>query len=176
MAKRIKPYKTLRNFIISIIILVLLAVLLPFFLKGPDKQALISPSKIKLPEMKILKKKPVDDRQLLNPKVAKDQKKKNVIYKWKDKHGVIHFTDYPNPNGPSDKISAVPAQTPSQKTKSSPKNVADITKNSDDDGIPTLPFPMSLSPSRVKKLKQDAEKIREILEQRYEDMSQAHEK
>jgi len=176
MGKRNKPYKTLRNFIISLIILALLAVLIPFFLKGPDKQALISPDKIKLPKIKIKKKKPVDDRWLPIPKGAKDKKNKSVIYKWKDKHGVVHFTDYPNPNGPSEEISAVPSQAPSPKTKSSPKNIADSAKNPDNDGISTLPFPISLSPSRDKKLKQDAEKIREVLEQRYEDMSQAQEK
>jgi hypothetical protein len=172
MAKSNKPYKTLRNFIISMIILVLLAVLLPFFLKGPDKQALIQPHKIKLPDINIIKTKPTDDRRVPVAKGAKAGKKKNVIYKWKDKHGVIHFTDYPNPDGPSEAIKGVPLQT----VKPSPKKVTQTKKDPETDGIPTLPFPMSLSPSRVKKLKQDAEKIREVLQQRYDDMSQMQDK
>jgi len=173
MVKRNKPYKILRNFIISLILLVLLAVLLPFFLKGPDKQALISPDKIKVPEINILKKKTVDNRQISTSKSAKAKKEKNFIYKWKDKHGVIHFADYPNPNGASEKISGVPL-TPDHKAKS-PQNMADQPKDSDPDGISSLPFPVTISPSRVKKLKQDAEELREVLQQRYDDISQFQE-
>ncbi len=176
MAKGNKPYKTLRNFIISLIILVMLAVLLPFFLKGPDEQTLISTDNLKLPEINIIKKKPKDDRQIPSAKGAKANKKKNVIYKWKDKHGVTHFTDYPNPNGPSEEIASVPSPTPGQEAKTSRKKDADTTKNPDADDISSLPFPMTISPSRVKKLKQDAEKLRDTLQQRYEDMSQMQEK
>jgi len=154
------------------IILVLLAVLLPFFLKGPDKQALIQAHKIQLPDIDLIKKKPTDDRQVPIAKGAKAGKKKNLIYRWKDKHGVIHFTDYPNPDGPSEKIKGVPLQSASP----SPKKITQSKKESETDGIPTLPFPMSLSPSRVKKLKEDAEKIREVLQQRYDDMSQVQDK
>jgi hypothetical protein len=175
MAKKNKPFKNLHKFIIAMIILVLLAVLLPFFLKGPDEQALITPDKIKLPEFEVIKKKPRDDRQIPTPRGAKASKNKNVLYKWKDKHGVTHFTDYPNPNGPSQKIAAVPPQTPSQKTKTSPKDITDST-NPETEGISKIPFPMTISPSQVKKLKQDAEKIRDVLQQRYQDMSQTQEK
>ena len=165
MAKGKKPYKTLRNFIISLIILVLLALLLPFFLKGPDKQALISPEKVKLPKIKLIKKQPADDRQIPIQKDAKVPKKKNTIYKWKDKHGVIHYTDYPNPNGSYEEISGVPEGSSSQATQSAPKDL-------DSDTQSTQPFPTTLSPSQIKKLKEDAQKIRETLQQRYDDMSQ----
>ncbi len=176
MTKGKKPYKTLRNFFISIILLVLLAFLLPFFLKGPDKQALISLEKIKLPEIKLLKKQPRNTRQSPTSKGVNATNKKNILYKWKDKHGVIHFTDYPNPDGPCEEISAVPSQTHGQETNTSPKKILDTTKNPDADTISTLPFPISLSPSRVKKLKEDAEKIRESLQQKYDEMSQVQEK
>ena len=169
MAKGRKTYKKLRNFTISLIILVLGAVLFPFFLKGPDQQALISPDKLKLPEIKLLKKPPQDARRIPTPTGANVKKKKNVIYKWKDKHGVIHFTDYPNPNGPSEEIAAVPKRKPGEESKSPQKKLPDTA--TDADSPSSLPFPMTISPSRVKKLKQDAEKIREVLEQRYEDLA-----
>ena len=175
MTKGKKPYKALRNFIISLIILVLLAVFLPFFLKGPDKQALITPDKIKIPEIKLINKKPQDDRRDPIRKGTQAHKNKNVIYKWKDKHGVIHFSDYPNPDGPSEEIAAVPYRSPGKNAKSSRKNITDTAKPDSDD-TPSLSFPMSLSPSHVKKLKEDAEKIREVLQQRYENMSQTREK
>jgi len=41
-----------------------------------------------------------------------------------------------------------------------------------DENSPTIAFPMSLSPSKIKKLKQDAEKVRKDLEDRFGEMEE----
>ena len=175
MSKQKKPYKTLRNFIISIILLILLACLLPFFLKGPGDQKLLSTDKIKLPEIKFLKKKPQDTRVI--PTTTGDKRTKNskTIFKWKDKDGVLHFTDYPNPNGPSQEMEAPPHRTSADEFTPSKKQFSDIKKNEFQEAAPALPLPMTISPSQVKKLKEDAEKIGEVLKKRYDNIAQTQE-
>jgi len=175
MSKQKKTYKRLRNFIISIILLVLLACLLPFFLKGPGDQKLLSTDKIKLPEIKLLKKKPQDTRILPTTTGDKRPKKSKTLFKWKDKHGVLHFTDYPNPNGPSQEMEALPHRTPADESMSSKKQLSDIKENEFRETSPALPLPLTISPSQVKKLKEDAEKIGEVLKKRYDDLSQTQE-
>ena len=101
MSKQKPPYKSLRYFVISLILLVLLACALPFFLKGPGNKKLISPDQFRLPEIKLLKKQPQDTRSLPIPQKSSPGKKMKKLYKLEDKDGVLHFTDYPNPDGPS---------------------------------------------------------------------------
>jgi len=91
-----------------LILLVLLACILPFFLKGPRNERLLSPDKIKLPEINFLKKHPRDTRSLLHPQKSDPGIKLKKIYQWEDKDGVRHFTDYPNPDGPSQLMTATP--------------------------------------------------------------------
>jgi Domain of unknown function (DUF4124) len=171
MSKQKSPYKSLRYFIVSIILLALLACVIPFFIQGPDNKKLISPDQIKLPEIKFLKKQPQDSRSISTSKEKAPGQKLKKIYKWEDKEGVLHFTDYPNPNGPSQLIMATPDRpddkTPAPKTES----LSDHKGKDSDDNPSTFPFPMTLSPSQIKKLKQDAEKIRKDIEKRYEDIN-----
>jgi len=102
MAKNKTPYTSLRYFIVAIILVVVLACILPFFLKGPDDQALISPDQVKLPEIKVLKDNVMDIRPIAPSQESNAKKRTSKVYKWKDKNGVIHFTDYPNPEGSSE--------------------------------------------------------------------------
>jgi len=171
MSKQKPPYKSLRYFIVSIILLALLACVIPFFIKRPDNRKLISPDQIKLPEIKFFKKQPQDTRPVSTSQEKAPGQKLKKIYKWEDKEGVLHFTDYPNPNGPSQLIMVSPDK-PNDKTPA-PNNqpLPDHEGKDSDDNPSTFPFPMTLSPTQIKKLKQDAEKIRKDIETRYEDIN-----
>jgi len=171
MSKKKSPYKSLRLFIVSIILLVVLACVIPFFIKGPDSRKLISADQIKLPEIKFLKKQPQDTRPVSTSQEKAPATKLKKIYKWEDKAGVLHFTDYPNPNGPSQLIMVTPDK-PDDKPPAPKKQSSWDQKGKDSDDNPsTFSFPMPLSPTQIKKLKQDAEKVREDIEKRYEDIS-----
>lgn len=171
MSKKKAPYKSLRTFLISLIIIIIIAVLLPFFLKGPDKKALISPDKIKLPAIKLIKDKPEKDSNLTGSKRNVSRNKLKKIYKWTDKNGVLHFTDYPNPDGPSELIIASPDQ-PTKESSGSGSSKTDAKQDSKPKNDSSdLPLPVLISPDQVKKLKKDAEKINKELEKRYEDIN-----
>lgn len=170
MSKKKSPYKSLRLLIVSLILLAVLACILPFFLKGPGNKKLMSTDQIKLPEIKFLKKQPQDTRALPTSQKSAPRIKLKKIYKWKDKNGTLHFTDYPNPDGSSELIMATPDK-PDDKEAVAPTNTLSDQKGSkSDDDSSSIAFPMSLSPSKIKKLKQDAENVRKDLEDRFGEM------
>ena len=166
------PYRTLRYFIVSIIVLVILACLLPFFLKGPDNRALITPDQIKLPELKIPKKISQGNQPEAASSKASPPARQRKVYKWKDKNDVWHFTDYPNPDGPSQIIYV---STNKPETQSSVKTNAPQTealKEKDGNLNSGFSFPKNLSPSKVKQLKEEAEALKKELEKRYQELDQ----
>ena len=172
MSKKKSPYKSLRFLIVSLILLAVLACILPFFLKGPGNKKLISPDQIKLPEIKFLKKQPQDTRALPTSQNSAPRIKFKKIYKWKDKNGTLHFTDYPNPDGSSELIMASPDKPDEKKAVAPANTLSDQRGLKSDENSPTIAFPMSLSPSKIKKLKQDAEKVRKDLEDRFGEMEE----
>ena len=172
MSKQKPPYKSLRYFIVSLILLVLFACILPFFLKGPGNERLISPDKIKIPQIHFLKKHSRDTRAPLHSQKNAPGIKLKKIYKWKDRDGVQHFTDYPNPDGPSQLISATPDNPDEKESPLAANRLPDNAEKKGDDDPSGLSFPMTLSPARVKKLKQDAQKVRQDLEDRFDKMEE----
>jgi hypothetical protein len=170
MSKQKSTYKSLRFLIVSLILLAVLACILPFFLKGPGNKKLISADQIKPPEFNFLKKQSQDTRALPLSQNGAPRIKLKKIYKWTDKNGTLHFTDYPNPNGPSELIMATP-DNPDEKKAVAPTNTLSDQKGlKSDENSSTIAFRMSLSPSKIKKLKQDAEKVRKDLEDRFGEM------
>lgn len=165
-----QPYRTLRYFIFSIIILVVLACVIPFFIKGPDNQALISPDQIKLPKLEITQKTDQDPRPQVASSQTSPEGKYRKVYKWKDKDGVWHFTDYPNPNGPSQVIYVSPDKAGKKSEAAKKPPVSDT--NDDDDLSSGISFPLIVSPSELNKLKQEAEALKKELEKRYEELKQ----
>jgi hypothetical protein len=163
------PYRTLRYFIVSIILLVVLAFVIPFFLKGPDDRALISPDKIKLPKIKLPQKATEDTRPQAASLKRSPETKYRKVYKWKDKDGIWHFTDYPNPDGPSQVIYVSPDKA--EKKSVSGKTPSTTDTNIDDDLSSGLSFPLTISPSELKKLKEEAEALKKELEKRYEELN-----
>ncbi len=166
MSKQKPPYKALRYFIVSLVLLALLACILPFFLKGPGNQRLVSTDQIKLPEINFLNKQPQDTRSVPTSPKSTPRIKEHKIYKWEDKDGVLHFTDYPNPNGPSQLMMATPDTRAKNKSDSPTHSPSDHEGIISNDNPLSFIRPMTLSPSQINKLKQDAQEIRQDLENR----------
>ena len=150
------PYHKLKYFLISMVALAILACIAPFFLKGPDDRALLSPDQIRLPDIKLPGSKEIDSRPAAGTTPASSSKKQNIIYRWKDPQGVVHFTDYPNPNGPSEILYHAP-EAPAD--KASPPTAATGHQEkveADDQPIGNMIFP--LTPGNITKLKQEADR------------------
>ena len=171
MSKHKPPYKSLRFFIVSIVLLVLIACIIPFFIKGPDNGKLLSPDQIKLPEIKFLKKQSQDTRPISSSQKKAPSKKLKQIYKWEDKDGILHFTDYPNPNGTSELMMVSPDKPNEQKHAPLTQPLSGHKEKDSDDNPSPFSLPMALSPTQIMKIKQDAEKVRKDIEKRYEDIA-----
>jgi hypothetical protein len=169
MAKK-GPYRKLKYFLGSMIVLAILACIAPFFLKGPADTALVTPDQIKLPELKLPGQKDVDTRSNSPRNRVSDPKNQIAIYHWQDKDGTWHFTDYPNPDGPSQVIYVTPDRPGNKNSSPSLKENREEASEEHDALSGNLAFP--ITPSNVKKLKEDAETLKKELEKRYEELSE----
>lgn len=142
-----------------------LAVLLPFtVIKGKDGKPLMSFNNIKAPELSLPE---IPDS--INSLDNKSQSSgKDIIYKWRDRKGDLHFTTAPPPKGveytvkgydpnanliQSIKISTEETEQPEQTGQQTQ------TKKSVDIGNP-------YSPEKVEKLIEDAQNIEKLLNDR----------
>ncbi len=139
-----------------------LAILLPFtILKGKDGKPLMNFSKIKAPDISM----PSMPDAVKKVDIKATSTSKDVIYKWRDEKGELHFSSTPPPDGikftskgydpKTNLIQSVKVkeQQP-EKTEKKPeiKKVSDI-------GSP-------YSPAKVEKLMKDAQNIEKLLNDR----------
>ncbi len=140
-----------------------LSVLLPFtILKGKDGRPLMSFSDIKAPSLSLPSM----------PDIVSDTKPKpvsgsgDIIYKWKDKQGVLHFSSSPPPEGTeftskgydpnTNLIQSVKVITePTERLRPQQQQI----QTSSDIGNP-------YSPAKVEKLIKDAQNIEKLLNDR----------
>jgi len=172
-----------------LILMVILACVAPFLLKGPDGEPLLSTkdfkwpefSKPKLPDVQKMvtkakdilpEKNSFDMLEKVNP--FKD-KNKVKIYKWKNKEGAWVFSDQPNPNGPYETMNINPAkdlihldvpQDPKEDEIVQKDTSFDITKIQDK--ISNLPFPSTVPINKVPQMIKDAKGTKKELEKKYE--------
>ncbi len=152
----------MKFFVKLMITVVVLAVLLPFtFLKGKDGKPLMSLSDLKAPNLSMPKV--PDALKSANP--ANKAGGKDIIYKWKDAKGVLHFSSTPPPAGI--KYSAKgydPDMNLIQSVKVEEEKPAPAAE------VPSLEKPSDLvgvySPAKIKKLKQDALNVQKLLNDR----------
>jgi len=152
----------MKFFVKLMIAAVVLAVLLPFtFLKGKDGKPLMSFSDLKMPNLAMPE---VPDAL----KDAQRQKAggKDVIYKWKDAKGVLHFTSKPPPAGIEYTSKGYDPNT----------NLIQSVKIEEEKPIepfadaPKIEKPSDLvnvySPDKIEKLMKDAKNVQKLLNQR----------
>ena len=91
------------------------------------------------------------------------------IYRYRDKNGVWHFSDKEKPGTDAEVILVEPDRRSGQKPDQV-RTEAEKQPPPDDNATPGISFPMTISPSEAKKLKEDAEKVKAELEKRYEEI------
>ncbi len=110
--------KRLRSFFIVLILLIIVAVAAPFFIKGPDGRPLMTLDRFKRthdinpPSTKQIKqwgrntrRKAENVYNRMRPELKTEEitgPPTETLYKWKDADGVWHYTDKPPPEGVDD--------------------------------------------------------------------------
>lgn len=164
----------------TFIILLVLALTLPFFIKGRDGRPLISFDTIKALEIsmpdfgKWIKK-------VMQPFKKKDDNESGdkVIYRWKNAEGVWCYSNQPNPDGSSEVMKAnreinimkMPQEQPKEdaeklKSEEKQKSSAHDEKDKPSPGTPISPLPILQAPESLEK----AQELKKDLDKRTQDM------
>lgn len=151
----------MRFFVKIMITAVVLAVLLPFtFLKGKDGRPLMSLDRLKAPklEMPALPKAPGKPKQ-------------DLIYRWTDGEGVIHFTNTPPPPGVEYTVKGYDPNTnliqsvqPEKPEEPAPRKAVQAATKKPSEGLEGIGNPYSVE--KVEKLMEDAKNVQKLLEDR----------
>ena len=92
-----------------LIMLLLLACIAPFFIKGPDNRPLMTLDKLKfvnlsIPQLPSLAELKLPAVSTIGNTAIPAAVKKVKIYKWKDRDGCWYFSDHKNPDGPCEAL------------------------------------------------------------------------
>jgi len=151
----------MRFFIKLLITLVVLAVLLPFtILKGKDGRPLMSLDRLKAPELSV-------------PKlpVPGNRKRQDLIYRWVDDSGIVHFTNTPPPAGVAYTVKGYDPDTnliqsvrPTAATEPEPVQPVQSKSEKQPSSLKDIGNPYSIE--KVEKLMDDAKNVQHLLEDR----------
>lgn len=140
-----------------------LAVLLPFtILKGKDGRPLMSWKDLKAPDLDL----PEVPDGLKLPNAGATGKRQDIIYKWRDAKGELHFTSSPPPKGIEYEAkgydpNANLIQSIEIKHEEAVAPVAEQPQQNESKGIGN-PY----SPEKIEKLFKDAENVQKLLDDR----------
>lgn len=169
--------------------LMLLALLLvgvsPFLLHSPNGKPILSLDKLPLPNLSHLfgradsarVSKTIDNIKSTANDVLPVKLKDNntAVHKWRDKHGVWHFSDKQNPHG-KDEVVLINTNTNLLQADPKVKNIPDAKESStaarqkektDNDG-PSIPFPTTIPMQDIPKLIKDTQALKETMNKRYQ--------
>ncbi len=164
-----------------LIMLLLLACIAPFFIKGPDNRPLMTLGKLKLPNFSIpqlpslteLKLPVVNNRKNTSIPAGVEKIK---IYKWKDRDGIWHFSDHKNPDGPSE-VLYLPAgdnlASPNESTNSIGEIKTSIQKYLSEihEKLPSAQVPLTMPYTSAEELKKEAQQVKKQIEDKYKEQS-----
>ena len=151
----------MRFFFKLLITLVVLAVLLPFtILKGKDGRPLMSLDRLKAPDLSIPEL----------PKAATGRRE-DLIYRWVDDSGIVHFTNTPPPAGVAYTVKGydpdanlIQSVRPTAPTEPEPVRPVQAPSEKQPASLKDIGNPYSIE--KVEKLMEDAKNIQHVLEDR----------
>lgn len=179
-----RKYDASRLLFKILIVLILLACVAPFFIKGPGNRPLMTLDKLKLPKFSMPKLPEFKTAKI--PPLSKEQKvavpetlsstvvsgaKKVKMYKWKDKDGLWHFSDRKNPDGPY-QVFYLPANDKSEGPKGSGETIKKMiqkTLSKIPDKLPTVKMPETIPYGKTEQIKKEAQLLKKQLEDRYKE-------
>ena len=160
-----------------LIVALVLAVLLPFtVLKGKDGRPLMSLGDLKAPELSLpqIPEATSTDNAASKSVSMPSAEGKDIVYKWRDEKGELHFSSSPPPEGfeytakgydpNTNLIQSLPVQSEATREIGAAEQKGEIAVNEDaaEDEIGN-PY----SPEKVKKLMKDAKNIQKMLDDRF---------
>ncbi len=170
--------------------LMLLALILvgvsPFLLHGSNGKPLFSLDKLALPNLSRLFARPgaaqvsktLDNIKSTASKAlpAELGNDKTAVHKWRDEHGVWHFSDKQNPHGKDEVVlintntNVVQADPVAKAIPNKQKNgtATDKKENTKDAG-PSIPFPTTVPMKDIPKLIKDAQTLKDTMNKRYKE-------
>jgi len=160
----------MRFFAKLLIAALVLAVLLPFtVIKGKDGRPLMNFSDLKMPDLGLPDLPEGVDMPAVD--LPAGDSGQDIVYKWRDAEGNLHFTSQPPPEGieyetkgydpQANLIQSVKPEPKQEKESASaePSDTSQVNKNSDI-GNP-------YSPEKVEKLYKDAQNVQKLLNERF---------
>lgn len=161
----------MKIFIRLIMLVVVLGLAGPFFLKRPDGQPWMNTSDL-MPNTSPVERLLTDIKAMFAGWFGEEQVEpigQTKVYRWKSPEGHWQLSDTPPPDAKADVIFVNPDTNLIQGLRSTPVSNAagDETANELPSGIP---LPMTISPTQVKKLMDDAKAVQQTLNQRNQDL------
>ncbi len=158
--------KLFGKFLITALVL---AMILPFtVLKGKDGRPLMSFSDLKMPKLSLPELPETPDLSNIKDKTPNiSMPGKDIVYKWRDKEGELHFTSTPPPKGIEYTVKGYDPntnliQSVEIKTEESEHTAQTEDKNTKEPLDLSNPY----SPEKVKKLIDDAQNVQKLLNDR----------
>ena len=163
------------------IMLLLLALIAPFFIKGPDNRPLMTLGKLKLlnfsmpqlPRPTELKLPAVSTRENTAMPAGVEKIK---VYKWKDRDGIWHFSDHKNPDGPCE-VFYLPAgdnlASPNDSTNSIGEIKTSIQKHLSEihTQLPPAKGSLNMPYTSAEELMKEAQQVKKQIEDKYKEQS-----
>lgn len=153
----------MKIFIKLLVLLLILACVAPFFIKGPDGRPLMSidklnPLSLSMPSFDAFKTKR-HEKEAAN----KDSLR---VFKWRDQRGVVHYSNRPGQEQRSELIEIKDITIlPNQRQKQSFGTPAGNRVQLNNNGNP-IPSPTSVPLSEIPKLVEDAKQVERLVQER----------
>ena len=148
-----------------------IAVMLPFtILRGPDGDTLMSFSKFELPDFSLPGM--PDGGEITNPLGSSDGK--DIVYKWHDTEGNLHFTTEPPSGGIEYSVMGFDPNTNVIQAVKLPEEVEqEVEEEQESESKKVGEIGNPYSPEKIEKLIDDAKNVENLLKQRIKDQEAA---
>ncbi|NIB39569.1 DUF4124 domain-containing protein [Pseudomaricurvus alkylphenolicus] len=154
----------------SMLLILVVGLVAPFFLKRPDGQPWMTINPDWYPSA-LWQRLTGGVNQAL-PDFSGDSSAPTRVYKWRDKDGSWRYSDTPpegidaqslDINPDTNLIQGLPQKQSEQQKKSQPAT---------DNDLPGVPLPLTVSPDQVQKMMDDARNVQQLMDQRSEMLEQ----
>ncbi len=169
----------MKKYIYILIVLLILALALPFFIKDRDGCPFLSFDSIKTPEISIPDFNNIVEKVTQPFQKNDDKKRDEIIYRWKNAEGVWCYSNQPNPDGHSEVMKASreinvrkmaqeqpKANAEKIKSEGQQKPLADDIKEKPSPETLISPLPILQAPELLKK----AQELKKDMDKRNQDM------
>lgn len=161
----------MKLFVKLMLLILVIALAGPFFIKGPDGRPLMTTAGVKR-EFRAATAAVGRgwDRLTRETKgLVIEDGDKTIVYRWRDDSGGWHYSDSPNPDGGSERVVIDPDNNLLQAHPPDAPTATQLPDEPEASGL-QLPSPFSVTPGEIPQLIEDTHGVREQLEERDRDI------